>query len=116
MTGKPQIFTPTGAEKAFIYQQTQDLVSFLNDAGPVSVLIEKHPKTHNSPSSYAVTFIFSFDPLSVQAQGQGNTLISACVSAKNQMKKKILNISHHIGNLPQRNKMIEKLKKYTYIQ
>ena len=106
MARKIQLFNPSNAEKAFVYQQTQDLVSSLSNVAPVSVLLEKYA---NSPSckSYAVTFILGSLPANIQARSEGDDLMEVCISAKNQMKKKLSMLSQSMKNSPKRNKLIE---------
>ena len=114
MSGKMKFFDPTGAEKAFVYQQTQDLVSFLNNLGPVSVLFEKYSK--GKGKGYTITFILGGSELNLKARSQGQDLMEVCISAKNEMKKKMSLIAQSIEDSPQRNKLIEELKKFPYIQ
>ena len=117
MADKLQFFDPTGAEKAFVYQQTQDLVSFLNSLGPVSVLFEKYSRGKGKKDTgYAITFILGGADLNLKARSQGQDLMEVCISAKNEMKKKMSLITQSIEDSPQRDKLIEELKKFPYIQ
>ena len=115
MARKIQFFNPSNAEKAFVYQQTQELVSSLKNVGPVSVLLEKYA---NDPSckNYAVTFILGSLPVKIQARSEGDDLMEVCMSAKNQIKKKLSMLSQSMERSPQRDKLIEELKKFPYIQ
>lgn len=115
MAKKLQFFNPSNAEKAFVYQQTQDLASFLSDIGPVSVLLEKYSKDA-SQKSYAVTFVLGFSPIDVQTRSEGDNLMEVCISAKNQMKKKMALLSQSMEDSPKRDKLIEELKKFPYLQ
>ena len=113
MTKKTQLFKPSSAEKAFVYQQTQDLAASLSGAAPVSVLLEKY-SSERVQDNYAVTFILGVSPMSVQARSEGSDLMEVCVSAKNEMKKKMSLINQSMKDSPQRIKLIEELKKSPY--
>ena len=113
MTKKAQVFKPSNAEKAFVYQQTQDLVSSLSGIAPVSVLLEKY-SSERVQDNYAVTFILGFSSMSIQARSEGSDLMEVCVSAKNEMKKKMSFLNQSVKDSPQRIKRIEELKKSPY--
>ena len=71
-------FTPTGEEKAFIYQQASELKV------PVIVLMEKTTGTKNF---YSVTFILDPVNLNLKVKGEGNNVFEACIQAKEMAKE-----------------------------
>ena len=113
-TKKPLIFTPSNAEKAFVYQQTQDLVSTANTVCPVAVLLEKYsdPAKENG---YVVTFVLGDADRNVLARSEGKDLLEVCISAKNQMKKKLYAMAQSMKESPARTKFIDELKRSPYL-
>lgn len=108
---KLNVFTPSNAEKAFIYQQTQDLSSYIQEVTPIAVLLEK---LTDSEIIYIVTFILGVPPFSITSRSEGQNFSEACISAKNQMKTKLFKITQNLEESKERIQFIEKLKKNVY--
>ena len=111
MSKKHSIFQPSNAEKAFVYQQTQDLISHLNHPGPVSVLLEKDKDS----STYIITFALQANAVKVSARSKGENLLDVCISAKNEMKKKLALMARSMEDSPERTAFIDTLKKNPYL-
>lgn len=75
-TKKPLKFTPSGEEKAFIYQQAAELKV------PVVVLIT------GTSNSYTVTFVLDPANLNLKVKGEGRNVFEACIQAKETAKKR----------------------------
>ena len=73
---KPVKFTPSGEEKAFIYQQAAELKI------PVIVLIT------GTPNFYTVTFVLDPANLNLKVKGKGSNVFEACIQAKEMAKKR----------------------------
>ena len=110
MVKKSKLFEPSNEEKAFVYQQTQDLVNSHN-LGPISVLLEKK----ESSSQFVITFVFNTGLFQIAAQSEGENLHETCISAKNEMKKKLSVLSQSLNDSKERDQFIEELKKNPYI-
>ena len=116
MTAKKSLsFKPSNAEKAFVYQQTQDLVSAVNALCPVAVLLEKYLDQSEEKNNYAVTFVLGDSQANVLARSEGKDLLEVCVSAKNQMKKKLHVMAQAMEESPERTKFIDELKRSPYL-
>ncbi len=113
MDKKYKLFQPSNAEKAFIYQQTQDLISITNEQCPVSVFLEKNETAPQK--EYIVTFVLGVAPSNVLARSKGADFMEACVSAKNEMKKKLSLIAQSMEESPERIKFIDEIKKSHYL-
>ena len=111
MPKKHPIFQPSNAEKAFVYQQTQDLISHLNHFGPISVLLEKD----EGSSTYTITFSLEANTLKLLARSEGENLLDVCISAKNEMKKKLALMAHSMEDSPERTAFIDEIKKNPYL-
>jgi len=112
---KSLFFKPSNAEKAFVYQQTQDLVSAVNALCPVAVLLEKYSDKSKQKSGYAVTFVLGDSQMNVLARSEGKDLLEVCMSAKNQMKKKLYTMAQSMAESPERTKFIDELKRSPYL-
>ena len=112
MNKKHKLFQPSSAEKAFIYQQTQDLISVINEECPISILLEKN---ENHPEGeYTVTFVLGVAPSNLLACSKGKSFMETCVSAKNEMKKKLSMIAQSMEESPERINLIDQIKKSYY--
>ncbi len=111
MSKKLTNFQPSNAEKAFVYQQTQDLISDLSDFGPISVLLEKNEYS----SHYTITFTLNTSFMKILARSEGDNLLETCMSAKNEMKKKLARLAQSMEDSPEREQLIEELKKSPYL-
>ena len=101
-------FLPSNAEKAFIYQQTQDLVAITAESCPISVHLEKNDQ------EYIVTFVLGNSPKEILTQSKGSDLMEVCLSAKNEMKKKLSMIASSLGESRERINFIDEIKKPYY--
>jgi len=114
-TKKPLFFKPSNAEKAFVYQQTQDLVSAVNALCPVAVLLEKYSDNSEEENGYAVTFVLGDNQANILARSEGKDLLEVCMSAKNQMKQKLYSMAQSMSESPERTKFIDELKRSPYL-
>ena len=101
-------FIPSNAEKAFIYQQTQDLIAITAENCPITVHLEKDEQ------EYTVTFVLGNSPKEILTQSKGTDLMEVCLSAKNEMKKKLSIIVHSLEESPERINFIDEIKKSHY--
>ena len=110
MNKKPKVFEPSKEEKAFVYQQTQDLATSHN-LGPISVVLEKKEKS----SQFVITFTLNTGLIQIFSRREGENLHDTCMSAKNEMKKKLSLFAQSIDDSKDRDKFIDELKKNPYI-
>ena len=113
MNKRNKAFKPSSAEKAFIYQQTQDLISNLHSECPISVFLEKNE--NSSQEEYIVTFMLGVAPSNILARSKGKDFMETCVSAKNEMKKKLSMIAQSMEDSPDRINFIDEIKKSHYL-
>lgn len=78
-------FEPTGEERAFLYQQVQELEQIASQFGSISVLVEQsHPEDQPDDLSYAVTFVVAPENMEFKVRGEGVDLFETCILAKNE--------------------------------
>lgn len=71
-------FSPSGSEKAFIYQQVSELKM------PVVVSMEK---IKGKEAHYIATFLLDPKNLNLKVKGKGDNLFEACIQAKERAKE-----------------------------
>ena len=108
------VSTPSGEEKAFVYQQAMELSPLLGDNGPIAVILEKN-KTDKKNIKYSVTFILVPDSLNIKIQSEGDNLFDVCINAKQKAKKTLRQILNQMPSPVRRLKMAH-FKKYPYSQ
>lgn len=114
MDKKKASFIPSSSEKAFVYQQTQDLISYICEPSTISVFLERATSS-SSKHVYSVTFVLNSPSAPIVARSEGESLLEACISSKNQMKERISSLSASTMSSSERSSFIEACKKYPYI-
>lgn len=110
MVEKFKVFEPSNEDRAFVYQQTQDLATS-NNVGPVSVSLSKNENS----GEYVITFMIQTAAVQIFAKSKGENLHEACISAKNEMKKKLFVLTQFSDHSQERDQFIDDLKKNPYI-
>lgn len=78
-------FEPTGEERAFLYQQVQELEQIASQFGSISVLVEQsYPEDNPDDLSYAITFVVAPENMEFKVRGEGVDLFETCMVAKNE--------------------------------
>ena len=107
------LMEPSGAEKAFVYQQALELSPLLVTKGPIAVIFKKNKK--KKACFYSLTFILVPRGLNIKIKSEGSDLFDVCLKAKNQAKKTISLLSNQVES-PIRNLQMEHFKKFPYLQ
>jgi hypothetical protein len=98
-TNNPTIlpFEPNGEERAFLYQQVQDLESIASQFGSLSVLVEQsYPQDQPENVTYAVTFVVAPENMEFKVRGEGKNLFETCMVAKNETKAKLSELINQV--------------------
>jgi len=98
-TNNPTIlpFEPNGEERAFLYQQVQDLESVASQFGSLSVLVEQsYPQDQPENVTYAVTFVVAPENMEFKVRGEGKNLFETCMVAKNETKAKLSELINQV--------------------
>jgi ribosome-associated translation inhibitor RaiA len=106
-----QSFEPDKDTKAFIYQQVHDLEQEIKGLGDVTVLVEKLEERDEQSEElvstrFAVTFIIDPEGMNLVMQGDHEDLISACIQAKNKLKRKLQKMMN-LSQAEERNQAID---------
>ncbi len=76
---------PSASERAFIYQQINELNEFAPGIGTVIFLLEE--TVDAQPKRFAVTVATSPNDIPVKAREEGDSFYQAILAAKDQVKK-----------------------------
>lgn len=86
------IYNPNLEERAFLYQEAQDLAPFVRDLGSLSVLVEQHDE------DYRVTFMVAPESVGMSIQATGSNIFEATIAAKEEAQRQLNSL---INALPQ---------------
>jgi hypothetical protein len=80
-----KLYSPNREERAFLYQEAQDLEPMMKELGSLSVMVEeiapKHPE-RNKQSRYRVTFVVAPESVGMKVQATDKNLFDATIAAK----------------------------------
>lgn len=85
-----QPFQPSAEERAFLYQQAQELESYVSSLGSMTLLVEEAtPVDEPENKSYAVTFVVAPESMEFRIRVEGQNLFDACIEARRQTQFKL---------------------------
>lgn len=80
-----KIYNPTQEERAFLYQEAQDLAPLVKDIGSLSVMVEE-----NGPQKgYRVTFLVAPESMGLQVQAESDNIFQATIDAKEEAQRQL---------------------------
>ena len=83
-------FEPNAEERAFLYQQVQDLEPLASQFGSISILVEQnYPDDDPEDISYAVTFVVAPESMEFKIRGEGRNLFETCMVAKDEANTRL---------------------------
>ncbi len=100
---KMRVYNPNLEERAFLYQEAQDLAPLVKDFGSLSILVEAIQDKSASGSAenrYRVTFLVAPESMGIQIQAETDNLFSATIAAKEEAQRQLnaiinaLDLSH----------------------
>ena len=98
-TGNTKQLQASSEVKAFIYQQVQDLESYVKDLGSLGVYLEEADKESKvKGEQYSVTFVIAPENYNLKVSAQADDIYQACLKAKDEVMKKTNQLLNAIGN------------------
>lgn len=80
-----KIYNPSLEERAFLYQEAQDLAPLVKDIGSLSVMVEQ-----NEPKNgYRVTFLVAPESMGLQIHADASDLFQATMDAKKETQRQL---------------------------
>jgi hypothetical protein len=85
-----RIYTPNREERAFLYQEAQDLEALMKDLGSLSVMVEETgPKPHRDHSRFRVTFVLAPESVGMRVRATDANLFDATIAAKEEAQRQL---------------------------
>ena len=87
-----KVYTPNREERAFLYQEAQDLEPLMKNLGSLSVLIEETAQKGRKgavESRYRVTFVVAPESVGMKVQASHDNLFAATISAKTETLRQL---------------------------
>ncbi len=83
-------FEPSGEERAFLYQQVQDLEPIASQFGSITVLVEQsYPEENPDDLTYEVTFVVAPESMEFRVAARGQNLFETCIAAKDETRARL---------------------------
>jgi ribosome-associated translation inhibitor RaiA len=79
-----RVYNPSLEERAFLYQEAQDLAPLVKELGSLSILVEEEAK-----SGYRVTFLVAPESMGLQIHAENDNLFAATIAAKEEAQRQL---------------------------
>jgi hypothetical protein len=84
------VYNPNLEERAFLYQEANDLEPFVKNFGSLSVLVEEFKeKSAQNGNRYRVTFMVAPESVGMQVQATDTSLYNAAKAAKEEVQRQL---------------------------
>lgn len=86
------VYNPTVEERAFLYQEAQDLEPLMKDLGSLSVMVEEmnpQEKGRRPLNRFRVTFMVAPESVGMRVQAVDSNLYDAAIAAKSEALKQL---------------------------
>lgn len=86
-----RVYNPSAEERAFLYQEAQDLAPLVKDLGSLSVLVEEmeEKSSASAENRYRVTFLVAPESMGLQVQAENPNLFAATIQAKEETQRQL---------------------------
>lgn len=84
-----KIYNPNREERAFLYQEAQDLEPLMKELGSLSVMVEEVARKRKKDTAYRVTFMVAPESVGMRVQSTGDNLFDATIAAKEETLRQL---------------------------
>lgn len=85
-----KIYMPNLEERAFLYQEAQDLEALVKDFGSLSVMVEETAANKKTKKTrYRVTFVLAPESVGMKVQATHRNLFDATIAAKEEAQRQL---------------------------
>ena len=84
-----KIYSPTREERAFLYQEAQDLEALMHGLGSLSVLIEASNAKKRRGPGFRVTFLLAPESVGMRVQATDENIFAATIAAKEEALRQL---------------------------
>ncbi len=85
------IYNPNKEERAFLYQEAQELEPLVKDLGSLTVMVEEDVANESTrkKSKFRVTFVVAPESVAMRVQATDSNLIEATIAAKEEVARQL---------------------------
>ena len=85
------IYNPNREERAFLYQEAQDLEPLMKDLGSLTVMVEEILPKNGKPvnNRFRVTFVVAPESVGMRVQATDTNLFEATMAAKSETQRQL---------------------------
>lgn len=86
------IYNPNQEERAFLYQEAQDLELLMKDLGSLTVMVEEvssKQSKKNRVNRFRVTFVVAPESVGMRVQATDSNLFEAAIAAKDETLRQL---------------------------
>ena len=84
-----KIYSPNREERAFLYQEAQDLEPLMKELGSLSVMVEETTMKKTNRSRYRVTFVLAPESVGMKVQATDGNIFDATIAAKEEAQRQL---------------------------
>ena len=92
-----KFYNPSAEERAFLFQEAQELEPLMKDLGSLSVMVEERTGRKNQ-SRFRVTFVVAPESVAMRVRAEDGNLFEATMAAKAEAKRQLNAI---VNSMPQ---------------
>src|SRR5665213_1065963 len=101
-----RVYSPSREERAFLYQEAQDLEALMKDLGSLSVMVEEYAvKKGRDKSRFRVTFVLAPESVGMKVQAVDGNIFDAAIAAKEAAQRQLNAI---VNSMPRTVKLDDK--------
>ena len=82
------IYNPNREERAFLYQEAQDLEALMKDLGSLTVMVEEVAPS-SAKNRFRVTFVVAPESVAMRVQATDKNLFEAAMAAKEEAARQL---------------------------
>lgn len=83
-----KIYSPNREERAFLYQEAQDLEGLMKELGSLSIMVEETAK-RKGVEHFRVTFVLAPESVGMKVQATDQNLYDATIAAKEEAQRQL---------------------------
>ena len=84
-----KIYNPNREERAFLYQEAQDLEPLMKELGSLSVMVEQLKPKKADANRFRVTFVVAPESVGMRVQATDSNLFDATIAAKAETQRQL---------------------------
>jgi hypothetical protein len=96
-----KFYTPSAEERAFLFQEAQDLEPLMKDLGSLSVMVEERHGKQNQ-ARFRVTFVVAPESVGMRVRAEDGNLFEATIAAKAETMRQLNAIVNSLPATPKK--------------